>query len=291
MSSRPDDPLAGVLAPDRVFYAEGVLLSAADFEAEQAYHRGRLARALAGLHGSGTLAGLRVVWQPAQPAQAGPPVQVAREEELLVEPGLALDRLGRLVEVPRAACIRLGRWFDQQPDEVLERGLYRGAEAVVVDGAPVAGLVADLFVRFISCERGKTPAFAAGPFDALDAVVPSRLRDGYELRLFVRQERPLPLPTPDVIWPTTRAGLPEAIFGAWQQLVERGQDGELLPLAEHLVGQDPTFLFLARLVMPAEPAAAGQRRPTRLPSGPVRVLNGLRPFVYSSAALARLAGL
>ena len=73
MSSRADDPLAGVLAPDRVFYAEGVLLSAADFEAEQAYHRGRLARALAALHGSGTVAGLRVIWQAARPAEVGPP--------------------------------------------------------------------------------------------------------------------------------------------------------------------------------------------------------------------------
>jgi hypothetical protein len=73
-------------------------------------------------------------------------------------------------------------------------------------------------------------------------------------------------------------------------LTERGPRGELLPRAEHLVGQDPTFLFLARLVIPAQPAAAGQRRPNRM-TAPVRVLNGLRPFVYSSAALARLAGL
>jgi hypothetical protein len=288
MSSRPDDPLAGLLAPDRVFYAEGVLLSAADFEAEQAYHRGRLARALASLDGSGTLAGLRVVWQAARPAESGPPARPAREEELLVEPGLALDRLGRLIEIPRSACIRLGRWFEQQPDDLLERGLYRGAEAVLFGGAAVDGVVADLFVRFVACERGKTPAFVAGPFDALDAVVPSRLRDGYELQLFVRQERPLPLPEASP-WPTGRNALPEAIFDAWQRLTERGQRGELLPLAEHLLGQDPTFLFLARLVLPAQPVA-GQRRPNRRPA-PVRVLNGLRPFVYSSAALARLAGL
>jgi hypothetical protein len=288
MTGRADDPLAGVLAPDRVFYAEGVLLSAADFEAEQAYHRGRLARALAALHGSGTLAGLRVVWQAAQAAEVGPPARPAREEQLLVEPGLALDRFGRIVEIPRSACIRLGRWYEQQPADLLERGLFSGAEAVVVDGSPVPGVVADLFVRFLACERGKTPAFASGPFDALDAVAPARLRDGYELRLFVRQERPPPRPAGSP-WPAERAALQEAIFAAWQPLVERGQDGELLPLAEHLVGQDPTFLFLARLVLPAQPAAAG-RQPTRL-AGPVRVLNGLRQFAYSSAALARLVGL
>ena len=145
-------------------------------------------------------------------------VRPAREEELLIEPGLALDRLGRIVEIPRSACIRLGRWFDQQADDLLERGLFRGAEAVVVDGSPVPGVVADLFVRFLACERGKTPAFAAGPFDALDAVVPSRLRDGYEPRLFVRQERPLPLPAPDVLWPTARAGLPSLVVVAEDQI-------------------------------------------------------------------------
>ena len=57
----------------------------------------------AGLFGGGTLAGLRVRQVPA----AGEAV-----EEIRIAPGLAVDRLGRLVEVPRAVCLRLERWFD-----------------------------------------------------------------------------------------------------------------------------------------------------------------------------------
>jgi hypothetical protein len=45
-------------------------------------------------------------------------------------------------------------------------------------GAPFNGVIADVFLNFVVCERGKTPAFASGPFDALDAIAPSRLRDG-----------------------------------------------------------------------------------------------------------------
>src|SRR5262245_37226124 len=109
MSTR-NDPLAaaaetaraGVL--DRVFYATGILLAADDFDAEQTYHRGRLARALAYLHGSGTVAGLRVGVLPALAPGADPAFLQGREEELRVQPGLAIDRLGRLIEIPRAAC-------------------------------------------------------------------------------------------------------------------------------------------------------------------------------------------
>jgi hypothetical protein len=286
--SSGEDPLASTTYPDRVFYAEGVLLSADDFQAEQVYHRGRLARVLAGLHGSGTVAGLRVVWRApvSTSPESGP--QAGREEELLVEPGLAIDRLGRIIELPRAACIRLGRWFDGQSDSQVERGFHGGADAVEVDGAPVDGIVADVFVRFVACQRGKTPAFASGPFDALDAVVPSRLRDGYELRLFIRQERPLPLP--EIYWPADQAGLLEAVFGAWEQLTERGERGELKPLREHVLGQDTTSVFLARLVLPAQ-RVEGRQRPARRVGEAVRVRNDLRPIVYSAAALARLGGL
>ena len=45
---------------------------------------------------------------------------------------------------------------------------------------------ADIFLAFHPCERGYTPAFASGPFDALDASQPSRVRDAYELTLVPR---------------------------------------------------------------------------------------------------------
>jgi hypothetical protein len=176
------DPLTTPTSPDRVFYAPGILLAADDFQAEQLYHRSRLARVLAYLHGSGTAAGLwvyREALPTPDPAEDGSSEEADR---LVVEPGLAVDRLGRLIEVPRPACLRLNRWFLSQPQDDLFLN-------------PAAnGVIADVFIRFVTCDRGKTPAFAAGPFDALDAVQPARLRDGYELSLRVRQEDAPPLP-------------------------------------------------------------------------------------------------
>src|SRR6185295_14689509 len=105
MKSALKDPIEQPAPPDRVNYATGTLLGADDFLDEQSYHRGRLARALAALHGSGvtlpgiatgfgfaggTVLGLRVDWVKAAPNQ---------EEELELTPGLAIDRLGRLIEV------------------------------------------------------------------------------------------------------------------------------------------------------------------------------------------------
>src|SRR5258706_10724714 len=97
------DPLDGSLAPERVFYSVGALLGVEDFAAEQTYHRGRLARALSFLDGYGTVSGLRVEYQ-------APP-----DEEVIVHPGIAFDRLGRIIEVPSDVCIRLDKWYAAQP--------------------------------------------------------------------------------------------------------------------------------------------------------------------------------
>lgn len=295
-------------SPDRVFYATGVLLDAEDFIDEQTYHRGQLARTLAHLHGSGTAAGLKVVW--VKPSD-DPNAPDAQQEEIRVEPGIAIDRLGRIIEVPRVACIRLKRWFDEQDEDDLVQALYAGNEAPpvsreggggVVEGTDrVEGVVADLFMRFVVCERGKTPAFAAGPFDALDAVGPSRLRDGFELKLFLRQEHreddpAASLPMPEKTWPTDSDHLHAAIFEAWHKTTDRtevpGAKGasELKPLREHVAGQDTSFVFLARVVLPAESVEA-RPRIRRLIGQDVRVDNHIRPFVYTASALARLTGL
>lgn len=308
MTTFPDPLQTLPLPADRVFYAAGILLDADDFRAEQLYHRSRLARTLAYLHGSGTVAGLWIYRTP--PLQPGddPRFPEGREERLEVEPGLAIDRLGRLIEVPRPACIRLNRWFDAQTDDDLVQGFH---------GAPFNGVVVDLFLRFVACEREKTPAFAAGPFDALDAVQPARLRDGYELNLVIRQEAepPLPRPVPDLTLPPDPGTPPEnerqrrdaiaraiadsdqqrrtllqnTVFNAWREGTDqRDASGNLTPLPEHATNQDTTEVFLARIVLPATVADGG--RPVRS-EAEVAIDNYSRPFVYSTAALARWAGI
>jgi hypothetical protein len=290
MNSREEDPLARApQLPERGVYAQGILLDALDFETEQTYHRGRLARALAYLHGSGTVAGLQVVWERSLDPGADPEWPQGREERLVVQPGIAIDRIGRVIEVPRAFCLRLAQWYQAQNVVDLRQGLH---------AEPYNGVVADVFVHFIACKRGKTPAFAPGLFDATNANVPARLRDSHACTLVIRTETPPPLPQDP--WPdlatmadvtSRRAALRNAILNAWKEdTAWKSQDG-LKPLPEHALGQDATAVFLARLTLPAVAGADPQLRPVRDLTAPVDVDNHSRLFVYTTGALVRWLGI
>jgi hypothetical protein len=292
----PLDPLEEEQEPpDRLFYATGVLLDEDDFRAEQEYHRGRLARVLSYLHGSGTAAGLRVGYKP--PSDPNSVDDTA--EEITVEPGVAVDRLGRMIEVPRNACIRLNPWFNNYDADALREAYIQNVEIpehtennVTIGEHNASGVVVDLFIRFLVCAQGKTPAFASGPFDALDVVQPSRLRDGYKLKLFPRKDHRTP--APEQYWPTQAELLPDAIFDVWKKLSARDNLNKLEPLNEHLADQDTTYVFLARIVLPTEDVAVrvdANQRPVRRRGDKVEIINNIRPFVYSTAALAGLAGL
>lgn len=249
------DPLLDRRASERLHFATGELLGADDFREEQTYHRRQLARALLFLHGSGTLAGLRVVAEH-QPGAAGEGDDV----ELLVRAGLAIDRAGRLVEIPRDACLRLRRWYEyiaRQPPSSADldvsdlRAAFR-PEA----GQPGRGLVVvDLFLTFHPCDRGYTPAFASGPFDSLDASQPSRIRDAYELTLVPRRLEEVLANAFDYWDGVTVATLPNQIFASYtgQSL---GHVDAVVPA--NPAGVDPTAILLARLNLPvaAAPDAA-----------------------------------
>jgi len=306
-----NDALIDAETRDRLYYAMGVLLDATDFDAEQAYHRGRLARALAYLHGFGTAAGLKAGYKP--------PTPNPEAEEITVDAGLAVDQFGRLVEIPNDACLKLDRWYWQDGLGLDDFGVFNAADFHLTPGtggAPATGVVADLFLRFRPCQRGKTPAFAVGPFDATDAVVPSRLRDDYELKLVPRPTGTAPPAVPpsdtfpDTSEPnlgTRRAALRAKIFDAW-----RGSRAEelaqlwastFIPTSllidndevDHHV-RDPAWVFLARVVIGTQagtdtrpkPGGGTLTRPKR--SGVVLVDNDSRPFSLTSAALARWIG-
>lgn len=290
------------LSPDRLYYATGVLLDAEDFQAEQLYHRSRLARSLAYLQGGGTMAGLRVRFQPDQPAVTGTNPQPAKEEEVIVEPGLALDRLGRLIEVPKPACIRLKRWLVNQRETADSLNVH------TQDGSQF--VLADVFLRFVLHERGKTPAFAAGAFDALDAAAPSRIRDSYDLKLILRQEDqpqlpqqpwhladlaaasspPVPLST--IANSTERwTKLRDLIFDSWQsgtQHWERDHPNRLPEQGNNTSPIHPTALFLARLKIPVSLDSSG--KPVRTTVNP-EINNDDRVFVYTTGAIASWLGI
>lgn len=297
------DPLYARPQPQRPFYATGMLLDAQDFRDEQTYHRGRLAQAIAFLSGGGTLAGLRVAHHP-QDTTAGTP------EEIHVEPGVAVDRLGRLVEVPRPACLRLQRWFDASlaadGGDTLRRGTYDNltrfvsariqSEAGTGDIAALPGraVVADVFLRFVACEQGLTPSFATGPFDALDAVATSRLRDAYELVMIARDALDdaysgLPAAGPDLAAisdaDARRAAMQDAVLAAWSTSGRSSQEGQLAPLPEHPRDIDTTAIFLARVLIAATADDPPQRSGTA-----VVVDNWTRRIVPSIGLLMRWMG-
>jgi hypothetical protein len=308
--STRSDPLGVrlVSGPNRLYYAQGVLLDAQDFGDEQNYHRGRLARALQYLFGTGTVAGLSVTFD-------------SETEEVVIAPGLALDPLGRMIEVPRRCCLRLREWYRAQREQDLQGGW------IDESGTPL--LIADVFVRFVVCENGKTPAFAAGPFDALDAVQPSRLRDAFEFALVIRDEAgvrrqalldgdptPPAIPVPDARQrllglpadPAARlTAIEDLIFSAYREGTGDWQNDRPPRLIEHLgprvlvptgpgvqtidpteVGRDPTSVLLARLAIeidstPVVPTLVGFTPSASNPD------NRIRRFIYESGYLTRPA--
>jgi hypothetical protein len=265
------DPLVAPLRPERVNYATGVLLQAEDFRDEQTYHRGRLAMALRHIAGFGTIAGLRV-----RAPEAGD-----NELEIKVEPGVALDRYGRLIEIGEPYCIRLARWFAAQETGTLRTAIHRKPRTPFD-----VAVVADVFLSAKDCARGMTPSIASGPFDALDALVPARLAEEPQLTLVLRAEGPpADIPTPENHWPATTASRDDklaAVLGSWDTGLTDADDEELDPLFEQVAGTDLSSILLARIAIPVTLAdnAPSEVRPVLDTAKQPRADNSIRPFIF-----------
>lgn len=226
----------------RVLYRNGILLDASDFQQEQDYHRTRLTRALRELHGFGTIAGLRVEGRAATPTD---------EEQLVVQPGVALDRAGHLLEIARPQCLRLNKWFEFQiADPAATLKPFR-------DGSDQRYFVGDLFLRFNECPQGLRPGFPEPAADATDAIVASRSNDSFELLLVARDCDPeTDLPAVPLrrfpAAPADRAELLAAIYAAY-----RAPDETTPPHPEYPEGFEHTdAVFLARIRIRLEDAPA-----------------------------------
>lgn len=297
---------------ERVHYATGILLSEEDFRAEQQYHRGRLARSLQYLHGTGTIAGLRVRYLPRVEAAGDTP---GRDEQIWVDAGLAIDYRGRLIELRTARCLRLERWYlelsTRKPDQLAaaRQTVTIQADRQNPDESPalpetitVTGVVVDIFVRFYVCEVGRTPAFASGPFDALDAVQPARLGDAVEVMLVPRTDADPRFPQNpyatldeglDAITDaaereaTRRHRLHQLLFNAWEEPDDPRSRRRPVEIPEAI---DESSVFLARLVIPAAAPADSNTAPARNLGERVEVDNASRLFAYTPRALATWLG-
>lgn len=280
------DTINPPLAPQRVFYSTGRMLGVADFQADQDYHRGRLARALVTLYGAGTVSGLLV--------------QV-NANEIQVTPGMAIDRIGRIIEAPRTVCIdpnawlqqQIQAWQNQQTNPVPGQPAIADPNTAIHDGHH---LMVDVFATFVSCTRGATPCFAAeDDYDATDAFAANRYLDSFAMQLVLRTD-----PTPGLPVDPWKAGgaMPGAGAGltaitaanltALQNLLLAGTAGPAAAPSEYPPGFDTTSVFLARLLIAATPGAPGNP-PTWNVTG-ISIDNNSRLFLYPAGLLARLGG-
>jgi hypothetical protein len=263
----------------RVAYRNGILLYASDFQQEQQYHRSRLALVLSQTFGFGTIAGLKVEWFAAGTLR--PEDNLPRpEDELIVQPGLALDRAGRLIEVTPKQFLRLNRWFAFEAAQP-------GAALKVFDDGGDHFFVADLFLGFSEWPQGLRPGFPEPASDATDAIVPSRTNDGFALQLVARNCDPdtqLPkvpakrFPTT----PTTKAAMLAAVYAAYEPQGPASNQ-------EYPQGfGDTTAVFLARIRIPIEPPPADDSPLQRLAAEDVIVDDADRPIVAPGDLLFRL---
>ena len=204
-------------APARVSYHEGVLLDSDDFKDDQQHHRQRLAGVLARLHGSGTVAGLKV--EKVAKGDPLPDGKLAEEDRIVVQPGVAIDRLGRLLEVPTPRCLRVDGWIEgiASAGSAVLRPLVSGSER---------WLVADVFLRYLEIPHGLRPGFPERGQDATDAIVNSRLTDGFELLLAPRSSENGTPPVPKKPFdpaPGTRQELLAAVYNGYQPSTGPGE--------------------------------------------------------------------
>ena len=295
------DPLLRTSNSERLHYATGELLGADDFRDEQTYHRRQLARALLHLNGSGTLAGLRVVARH-RPGQNGAPDEV----DLEVSPGSRSTTRAvssKCPAKPVCACVAGSSSSPRSP-----RTAPCWTRVTCAPHCATAPWWRTFSSRFIRA-RGYTPAFASGPFDALDASQPSRVRDAYELSLVLRpEENP---PTAFDAWAVIQGASPADRLAAAQRaslnatLALSCRRRTSWRLAENRPGQilrpcclpgsafppprqrtrQGTGAGLVRRGM-AAPSPAPPAPPEKTPN----VDNTVRNFLLPPAALRRLAG-
>ncbi|HXW25891.1 MAG TPA: hypothetical protein VEK73_14195 [Xanthobacteraceae bacterium] len=284
-----NDTLNPPPSPTRVAYATGRMLGVEDFQAEQDYHRGRLARTLLQLYGTGTVTGLLVQTDGNTDAT---------KLEIQVTPGMAIDRVGRVIEVPRMVCIVLNDWLTQyvQAWQSQQRGNAPGTPLVqdpnqaIHDGQ---NLTVDVFATFVPCTRGLTPCFAAqDDYDATDAFAPNRLLDSFAMQLVLRTDAAPKTP----LDPWAGLGAQQPALAALRQSLLAGPLGPSGTPTEYPPNFDQTAVFLARILVPATAGTTGNPPTWNLiglaaNKGSANIDNLSRLFVIPASVVSRWNGL
>jgi hypothetical protein len=161
----PTDPFRAL----HVHY--GMLLGVDDFEAIGAYHRGKGWLHNAWLHREGVVWGYGVT-------RSG--------RELRVDPGLALDAVGRELHLAVPACLDLAAWYDEHKTHD-DLGATVGPDGVITVHAHVVA-------EFKVCPAREVPALAEPCSTGDGTTAHSRLVETVELRLVPGLAPPPPAP-------------------------------------------------------------------------------------------------
>jgi len=259
----PGDPTS------RLRYQDGQLLNAEDFATEQRYLvlRSRLHNAL--LHGVGTVWGLEIRSQQTT-RLTGEPSSL----QLVCDPGLAIDPLGREIWVLEPLCLDLSGlplafWQRLKPVEALNGVLTTQPQLMYV------------VLRYQACLRDPVPAIQAPCIESGDSQVYSRIVDSFRLCL---EAEPPPDPAPTVRDISRRPvrGLRELWL---DHALNRPEIKGLAPLQRFWSGSDEAPLLLATVEITPEGDAADGIQPIKS----VSVDNGVRAVLPAVQALADLA--
>jgi hypothetical protein len=208
--------------------------------------------------------------------------------EIAVTPGLAIDRVGRMIEVPRTVCIRIQPWLANQTVSDLNSALHSG------------NVLVDVFATFIPCTRGVTPCFATQDnYDATDAFSPNRLLDSFAMQLVLRTDAAPQLPKDPwlPIGPVPTTPITPAITQGLKQSILYASSGAAATApfsvngatpAEYPPGFDLSAVFLARISIPATAGASGQPPSYNLTK--ISIDNLSRLFLYPASLVARSLG-
>lgn len=153
-------PSSPQLDPEqRVQYSLGLVLGVDEFQQEQFYHVQRSRQHTRLLHGYGTVCGLQVTTDHSQ---------------ILVSPGVAVDQLGRVIEVPRAQCADLNLWLSQP------QNLFAATASF---GSPVGTATAYVELCYRECLTNRVPVPGAPCRSEADSLAPSRVTETFDLRI------------------------------------------------------------------------------------------------------------
>jgi hypothetical protein len=211
--------------------------------------------------------------------------------EIEVTAGLAIDRVGRMIESSGTVCILLQPW------------LAGPAGPNPATAIPPGGIVVDVFATFAPCTQGVTPCFGSDDYDATDAFSANRLLDSFSMQLVLRTENNPGWPQDSWLGAgavSSGGAIPPLTSVQQDILLNNTGSGAVSPFAvngptppEYPQGFDLSSVFLARIAIP--PAAFSGGSPNTNYSnlnnpGAIVINNLARLFVYPPSLVARTIG-